>query len=72
MPGSPDASIIAVVVIDIVIYDGEGESPMFGTDSDRGAEQLTGQCGQYGVLFHRFRHIQKTVYGVDNPRIFAD
>ena len=72
MPGSPDASIIAVAVIGIVIYDGEGESPMFGAGSNRSAEQLMGQWGQYGGLFHRFRHIQKTVYGVDNPRIFTD
>ena len=72
MPESPDTSFIAVVVIDIVIYDGEGESSMFGAGSDRGTEQLTGQCGQYGGLFHRFRHFQKTVHGVDNPRIFAD
>ena len=72
MPGSPDASIIAVVIIGIVIYAREGESPMFGAGSDRGEEQFTGQCGQYGELCHRFCHIQKTVCDVDNPRIFTD
>ena len=45
---------------------------MFGAGSDQSAEQLTGQCRQYGGWFHRFCHIQKTVYNADNPRVFAD